>query len=135
MMTRIAALILVSLAVFVAPGCQDPGPKRFRISGEVTFDKRPIVHGDILFTPDGTKQNSGPQGIAQIRDGKFDTAGIEGKGIGGGPTVVRITGFTALGGKLLCETEIRIDLPSADSTQNFDVPANAAFKGKQGPEI
>ena len=129
-----AALIFLCLAASAA-GCTDPGPTRFRLSGDVTFDNQPIVHGDILFTPDGAKQNSGPQGIAQIRNGKFDTAALDGKGIAGGPTVVRITGFAGPGGKLLCVTEIQIDLPRADSVQKFDVPAKDAFKGKQGPEI
>lgn len=129
----IASSLLLVLGVLA--GCSDSEPKRFRVSGEVTFDKQPIAHGEILFTPDGTKQNSGPQGIARIKDGKFDTAGTDGKGIAGGPTVVRITGFTAQGGKILCETELRFDLPRSDSTQSFDVPAKEAFKGKQGPEI
>ena len=132
-MTR-AALIVLCLLVSAA-GCSDPGPKRFRISGDVTFDKQPIVHGDIVFTPDGAKQNSGPQGTAQIRNGRFDTTGPEGKGIAGGPTVVHITGFTELGGKILCETKIYIDLPRSDSTQSFDVPAKDAFKGTKAPEI
>jgi hypothetical protein len=134
MITRFVTLVAASL-VFFAAGCSDTGPKRFRVSGEVTFDKQPIASGDILFTPDGAKQNSGPQGIAKIRDGKFDTAAAEGQGIAGGPTVVRITGFTPAGGRIICETEIHVDLPRADSTQTFDVPTDKAFKGKKGPEI
>jgi len=134
-MTRAVVLLIAIGLGGLVTGCADQGPPRFRVSGGVTFDKKPIVHGDIVFTPDGTKQNSGPQGTAQIRDGKFDTAGLEGKGIAGGPTIVRITGFVAEGGKILCETEIQVDLPRADSTQTFDVPATAAFKGKQGREI
>lgn len=132
-MNRAAALLAFSL--FIVAGCAEPGPPRFRLSGEATFDGKPIVHGDMVFTPDAAKDNSGPQGFAQIRDGKFDTKGPEGKGIGGGATIVRITGFTAAGGKILCETEISVDLPKSDGTHKFDVPAKAAFKGKQGPEI
>ena len=132
-MTRAALTFLA--VVFVGAGCSDPGPQRFRISGNVTFDNQPIQHGDILFTPDGAKENSGPQGIAQIRNGKFDTGAVDGKGIAGGHTVVRITGFTAQGGKILCETEIRLELPRADQTKSFDVPLKDAFRGKQGPEI
>jgi hypothetical protein len=49
--------------------------------------------------------------------------------------VVRITGFTEAGGKILCETELHVDLPRADSTQKFNVDAKEAFKGKKGPEI
>ena len=133
-MKRIIPLAFAGL-VFALASCSDPGPPRYHVEGEVTFGNQPIPHGDIVFTPDATKDNSGPQGFAQIRDGKFDTKGPEGKGVAGGPTVVRITGFTGPGGKILCETEIQVDLPREASKQTFDVPAKEAFKGKQGPEI
>ena len=131
-MTRFA-LPLLLFFICLLVGCSDPGPKRFRISGEAKFDNKPIVHGDVLFTPDAA--NSGPQGIAQIRGGKFDTEAAEGKGFAGGPTVVRITGFTGPGGKLLCETELRVDLPRGDTVHQFNVPKKDASQSKQGPEI
>src|SRR5262245_19776919 len=92
-------------------GCAAEGPQRFRVSGDATFAGQPIVHGDVLFTPDGAKGNAGPQGIAQIRNGQYDTAAPDGKGIAGGPTVVRVTGLTGPGGKLVCEYEMHMDLP------------------------
>jgi hypothetical protein len=110
---------------FVACAANE-GPKRFRVSGEAKFDGQPIVHGDVLFTPDGAKGNAGPQGIAQIRNGKFDTAAPDGKGIAGGPTVIRVTGLTSLGGKLVCEYEIKVELPQADGTYDIAVPKSAA---------
>ncbi len=132
-MTRLVAILL--LAGFVV-GCSDTsGPKRFRLSGEVKFDGQPIPHGDVLFTPDGSKNNSGPQGIAPIRNGRYDTSASDGKGIAGGPTVIRITGFTAAGGKLICETELQADLPQSDSVHNIDVPKKDAAKEQKGPEI
>jgi len=132
MMIR-SAIPLLILCLSSLVGCTDPGPKRFRISGEAKFDNQPIVHGDILFTPDGA--NAGAQGIAQIRDGTFDTEAPDGKGFGGGPTVVRITGFTREGGKLLCETEIRVDLPRGDTIQQFNIPKKDGIQAKPGPEI
>src|SRR5438552_16192194 len=95
-------------------GCSNSGPNRYRASGAATFDGQPIPYGDVLFTPDGAKSNSGPQGIAPIRDGTYDTAATDGKGIAGGPTVIRITGLTGRGGKLLCEYEMHVYLPRAD---------------------
>ena len=134
-MKRSVSIALLILALFVA-GCGDAGgPKRFRVSGEAKFDGQPIPHGDVVFTPDGSKKNSGPQGIAQIRNGKYDTSAADGKGIAGGPTVLRITGFSAPGGKLLCETELQVDLPQADSVHNIDVPKKDAAKEQKGPEI
>src|SRR6266540_5886869 len=91
----------VGVLVFgVVAGCGDSGPKRLRLTGTATFDGKPIPYGDVVFTPDGSQKNSGPQGIAQIRDGKYDTAGSDGKGFAGGPTVVHVTGLTGPGGKL-----------------------------------
>jgi hypothetical protein len=73
----------------------------------------------------------GTAGIANIRDGRFDTAGAEGKGIAGGPTVVRVTGLSGppdKGGKLICEYQYAVDLPRGDSTLTIEVPASAAAK-------
>jgi hypothetical protein len=127
-----AAVVLASGAI---AGCSDDGGKRYRLSGSATFDGQPIPYGDVLFTPDGSKQNSGPQGIAQIRDGKYDTGGADGKGIAGGPTVIRVTGLTGPGGKLLCEYELQVDLPRADGTHDVHVPKAGAATGKGGKEI
>jgi hypothetical protein len=101
----------------------------------VTLDGQPIPYGEVLFTPDGSKNNAGPQGIAPIRDGRYDTGTADGKGVAGGPTVVRVTGLTGPGGKLVCEYEMKLDLPRADSTQNIDVPKKAAAKSSNKPEI
>jgi hypothetical protein len=129
---RSCAITFGLVAASLFSGCTDPGPKRFRVSGEAKFNGAPIVFGDVVFTPDGSKQNSGPQGIAQIRDGKFDTAGPDGKGIGGGPTVIKVTvhsGPLDKGGKFICEYEYQVDLPRGDTTHSIDVPASAAKKG------
>jgi hypothetical protein len=123
-----------ALAAALAAGCGGDEPKRFQLSGEVKYDGRPIPYGEVLFTPDGSKKNAGPQGIAAIRDGRYDTAAGDGKGVAGGPTVVRVTGFTAPGGKLLCEVELPADLPRQDATHDIDVPKQqAAPKNRPQP--
>ena len=124
----------VGLAAFVISCSKSDGPTRYRVSGEARFDGKPIPYGDVLFTPDDSAKNSGPQGIANIRDGKFDTSWSGGMGIAGGPTVVHVTGLTGEGGKLLCEYEYKVDLPRSDTTHNVEAPANAAPK-KGGPDI
>jgi hypothetical protein len=121
--------------VVIVLGCGESGPKRFRLSGTASFDGRPIPYGDVLFTPDGAKQNSGPQGIAQIRDGKYDTAGADGKGIAGGPTVIRVTGLTGPGGKVLCVYEYRVDLLREDGTHTIEVPKEGAARPGSGSDI
>jgi hypothetical protein len=124
----------VGLAVFVISCSKTDGPTRYRVSGEARFDGTPIPYGEVLFTPDDSVKNSGPQGIATIRDGRFDTSASEGKGVAGGPTVVHVIGLPSPGGKPICEYEYKVDLPRSDTTHNVEVPANAGPK-KGGPDI
>ncbi len=125
------------LACCLAPGCG--GKDRVEISGKVTFDGKPLPAGRIYFTPDSSKGNEGPQGFAAIENGQFDTR-KNGMGAPGGPTIVSIQGYEATGEptrpqgkKLFEEHQIAIDLPRQSSTQNFEVPASAAEKLREGP--
>src|SRR5262245_35197252 len=129
------ALVLGLLAAVALAGCSQSDSKRFRVSGEAKFAGKPIPYGEVLFTPDGSKQNSGPQGIAPIRDGQYDTAASGGKGIAGGPTVIRVTGLSGPGGKLLCEYEYKVDLPRSDTTHAVEVPPGAAPKKAGSSDI
>lgn len=114
-------------ALVFLSGCSGgDSQKRFRLTGAATFDGKPIPFGEVLFTPDGNKGNSGAQGIAPIRDGKFDTSMPDGKGIGGGPMMIRVTGFSGPGGKLLCEFETQANLPLADGKHDILIPKEAA---------
>lgn len=135
-MRRRGIAVVAAIALLVAGCARESGPDRFQVSGNVTLGDQPIAYGDILFTPDGAKGNSGPQGIAMIRGGKYDTAGADGQGVAGGPTIVRVTGFGAPDGKdLLCEYEYQVDLPKKDSTLKVEVPASAGRKRPASPEI
>ncbi len=126
----------ILIVVCAMAGCMgDPGPKRYRISGEITFNGKPVPHGEILFTPDGGKGNSGPQGIAIIQDGLFDTTGTRAPGVAGGATVVQVAALADANGRLLCEYQFNIELPKADSTHKIEIPASAAKKKSNGPDI
>jgi hypothetical protein len=129
-------LALLCSALVAATGCnQNAGPPRYKLSGEVKFAGQPIPSGTIIFTPDSSQGNSGPQGIAIIKDGKYDTTLPEGKGIGGGPTIIHITGQSPDQHQVICEFEEKTDLPKQDSQHNIDVPATAANRQTPSPEI
>jgi hypothetical protein len=121
-------------ALLVLSGCK--GQQSAEVSGTVTFNGQPVPAGRIYFTPDITKGNDGPQGYAEIHDGKFDTR-QGGKGACGGPTVVVIQGYDGkkdqgtMGDPLFKEHRITIDLPREPSSQDFNVPAEA---GKDLPK-
>ena len=73
-------LISGSLALVGCGGAVESGPPRFRLSGKVTFDGKPVPAGTIYFEP-----ATGPAGSAQIKDGQYDTA----NGMAGGADPVQ----------------------------------------------
>ena len=80
----------------------------------------------ISFVP----KEDGPQGFANIWDGKYDTA-KEGKGVRGGSYDVRVNGFDGkqvadapFGNALFPEYTGTKELPPEDSTYDLDVPKN-----------
>jgi hypothetical protein len=117
-----AAMVLV-LGLAALAGCTRE-EKLFRVSGVVTHGGKPIAKGAIHFVP----QADGPQGYANILDGKYDTA-KQGKGIRGGAYAVRVNGFDGkeaneapFGQALFPEYTGTKDLPKQDSTYDLDVP-------------
>jgi hypothetical protein len=66
--------------------------------------------------------------MAEIYDGKCDTGSAGGKGVAGGPTVVRVNGMSRPGSKTLCEYELKMDLPQADTTNEINVSKKGAAK-------
>ena len=118
---RVAALLCL------VAGCSSK-PELYHVSGTVTHDGQPVPAGEIKFEADVTKGHDGPQGFARIKDGKYDTS-QRGRGVLGGPYVIRIDGFDGKPngelpfGKPLFNTyrESR-DLPKQVSQQDFAVP-------------
>lgn len=126
-----AGLALVCAALAGCSGA-DPGPERFHVSGTVTFGGQPVPRGTVIFEPDAKAGSAGPQGLARIVDGKFDTA-AEGKGVVGGAQVARINGQEAgasadsAGKPLFNEFSVEVSL-SKDSASGVElaVPPGAA---------
>jgi hypothetical protein len=130
-----AVLVALGMTALLAGcGSGDTGPKRYQLSGKAEFNGQPIPAGQIVFEPDSSKGNSGPQGAAEIRDGKFDTRN-GGRGTIGGPHRVRINGYDGVSQdemhpakSLFPEYTTTVDLPKEDGTHDFSVPA---AKGKK----
>ena len=72
-----AAVTPFLLALVALAGCSQQ-EKLCRVSGVVTHAGKPIPKGLIFFDP----KADGPQGFANIVDGKYDTA-VQGKGVRG----------------------------------------------------
>lgn len=137
-------VVLMSITVCLLAGCGDDAGETFHLSGNITFDGKPIPAGRIMFTPDSSKDNKGAVGYSSIKDGKFDTKWEGGKPRAAGPMVIRIEGMEPDGEAkadpedpsaevvplkpMFSPYEIRTDLPSEDTAQDFEVPASAADK-------
>lgn len=123
----------VVLAVGCESGSETPS---YQVSGTVTFNGEPVPKGTIDFEPDGTKGGKGMAGFATITDGKFDTATEGGRGVYGGPYIIRILAFD---GKPAEEAPYGTALFSPEHIENKELPKEnttieiAITKGKADP--
>tara|TARA_R110002111_G_scaffold153375_1_gene220255 strand:- start:241484 stop:241897 length:414 start_codon:yes stop_codon:yes gene_type:complete len=136
---KILSLIMVlTLIAFGCSGGEADGPEKYTLSGKVTFAGKPVPVGEIILEPDSTKGNSGPASVAVIKQGEYFTE--SGKGIIGGPYIVRISGNDGVsvtlpdgmqlpeGKQLFGSYETKIELAKEKTTQDFEVPATGAKK-------
>ena len=126
----VAACVVAGLVAAVfATGCGskiDEG--RHRVRGRILFAGNPVTHGDIVLTPDAARGNSGPQGIARISNGRYDTVGTRAPGVAPGPVVARITALAGPAGPLVAEYEVRFDVAPGGMERDIEIPAEAEFK-------
>lgn len=133
--SRVASGCL-AVSVLLLGGCGGGTDENVvHVSGTVTCDGKPLPLGMIVFEPDPAKGNTGPQGHADIKDGRFDTR-LSKKGAAIGPQIVRITGgdgvnpeaFTPFGNLLFEEHTIRIEVAKDQPPLQLDVPNPKAKK-------
>ncbi len=130
-----SAIALLSVAV--VSGCGPSEPDNIvHLSGNVTFQGKPLPLGMIVFEPNPAKGNKGPQGHADIKDGKFDTR-ISKKGTVKGQIIARITGgdgvspepFTPFGNLLFEEFTTHLEVAENPKELSLEVPSS---RGKIG---
>ncbi len=124
-MTRTTALF----ALLLVAGCK--GESSYPVSGTVTFDGKAVPAGEVVFTPDASKGNSGPAFLAEIKDGVYQSP--VGRGHIGGAYTARLIGFDgkpaegkglvdARGTPLFAECTVAFELPTAPTIHDFSVP-------------
>jgi len=133
-------VLLLPALLLVASSCSNKSSGRVDVWGTVKFKNLPVPAGLIVMNPDFSKGNDGPQGLAEIRDGRFDTRQLD-KGAPSGPVIFMIDGFDGVaqgespsGKPLFIGYKVQLDLPQQGSEQNIDVPASAGAtaKGRYG---
>ncbi|MBA2117521.1 hypothetical protein [Bremerella alba] len=129
-------MVATCVALIATVGCsyRDDGPKRYRVSGDVLYDGKPLPAGKVFFTPDTAAGNSGPGGYTDIVDGHYDTNSAHAKGVVPGPHTVRVEGFDGQssarndfhpkGNMLFPVYRDEIDVPEEASQHDFDIPLN-----------
>ena len=129
-MTSRFSPLLLALPAVVLLGCG--GPKSYHVAGKVTHKGAPVAVGHVTFDPDPAKNPSGIGGNAPLRDGTYDTR--NGTATGGGAFIVKIDGFDGKSnpdqpnGNVLFSWTGNVDLPTQDTTKDFDVPAGGTKK-------
>jgi hypothetical protein len=116
------------LALNVLAGCSS-GERTYQLAGAITYDGKPVPAGHIIFEPDTNASNNGGSGFAKIKDGHYDTRILDGRGIVGGPHVVRIYGTDGIprgellnGIPIFQEYTTTAELPKKNGTVDFAVP-------------
>jgi hypothetical protein len=131
----IQATALALSGLFFIAGCGPVGPVRYELAGRISFQGKPVPAGTIIFEPDYSKGNDGPQGLAVITNGTYNTA-RGGKGTVGGPHMVTVLGCdgvnvseTSPQGKLLFDPYITsIEIPKQTAKHDIEVPAKGASR-------
>jgi hypothetical protein len=123
---------VICLSTGLVLGCKKSGAQRVDIAGKVVYGGTVIKTGFVLFTPDTLKGGKGPQGLAFIKDGKFDTRKEKGKGVSPGPQRVQINGFDGniteekeYGNPLFPSYTVHQSISQSNLELNFDVPKNS----------
>lgn len=124
---------ILAVATLLLTGCgAEKASNVFSVSGNITYDGKPIPKGNISFAPDASRNNQGPGASAEINDGKYEM--MPGKGISGGPYVLTINGYDGVpiasgeggmdpNGKVLFESyKMTVDLPREDTQHDLEVP-------------
>jgi hypothetical protein len=130
MTRRLKILSFIVLSGILLAGCGRSGPTRHQLSGAVTYDGKPVPAGIVMFDPDASQGNKGPQGFALIKNGHFDTSARGGKGFMGGPHRIQVFGYDGVditetqpyGKRMFPDYVFVKDFPRGESTVNIEVP-------------
>jgi hypothetical protein len=124
---RTLATVVFGLVTIAAAGCgkQD----RFDVSGQVTFDGRPVPAGTVTFIPVGHAPVGRVPGFAPIRAGRFATR--EGRSPGSGPHRVLVNGcdgvpYESRLGDVVDQHPMGKDLFTSHMVE-VDLPAKSGF--------
>lgn len=128
---------LAALSVLLAGCSANDGPNQCPVTGTIRIGDQPLTGGFVTIEPADGGANGGLQGIAPIRNGRFDTED-GGKRAVSGPVVLRIDGWGepsprfANGIPLCNRHEIRVELQPGQNQLELTVPESARIREPKG---
>ncbi len=131
-MKSAAVIVMLGLVGLVGCGSRDLGPTRYRLSGAVTFEGKPVKNGTVVFS---SKAGDFGGGSAVIENGRYDTASAGGRGhLGGAHSVLVESDMPAEYDEnwvpLFPPYEFDENLPELSSTLDIEVQAVKQRKKK-----
>lgn len=131
----VGSVCLVAFVILPLIGCRGEQDGRVaHVAGLVTVDGAVVHAGRIAFHPDATVGNSGPAGIATIKDGKYDTRDLGGKRVIYGPSIVFISCYAGapiskapdmMTNKELIELKKNRNTKPAEYQLKWDIPSDS----------
>jgi hypothetical protein len=129
-------LALGAAAVVLFSGCGNEAGF-YDVSGTVQLNGEDVRLGRIIFSPDSKKDNSGPQGLANVSEGQITEVV---RPIVGGPHWMEIQvydgvafedveGTVTTGKRIIPPQTLQVELPRSDVELTIDI------QGKDGEEI
>ncbi len=133
-MVKLRLCLIAAVACSFLLGCGPDGPSTFKLTGNVTYDGKPVPVGTIVLTPDSSAGNKGPGAATEIKNGQFATA--PGKGHVGGAYTILVNGYDGVpvesgeggmdpnGKPLFSPYTTKVELPNEDKVLDIEVPAS-----------
>ena len=108
----------------VVAGCGPAHPTGTPLKGTVTYEGKPVAYGMMNIAPDTLKGNKGVFGVAEIRDGEYQTSPDYAPSLG--PVIVSVQVYDGPppDNKLIVNImEYPTEIPPGSSTWNLDLTA------------
>lgn len=133
-------VVFIGVGCLLSAGCGAGGSDvtLYDVSGTVSYNGKPVPFGSVLFLADADEGNTGPQGVAEIHDGKFNTAQA-GRGVVGGAYKVIVKGRSVRASAeddegqeaapLFVDYQTAAVFPEENTVQNFEVPERRSKPG------
>jgi hypothetical protein len=121
-----------AVAVVVLAGCGPTYPTGTPLKGTLTYEGRPVAYGLINIAPDTVRGNKGVFGVAEVRDGEYQTSPDYAPTLG--PVIVSVQVFDGPppNNKMIANImEFPTEIPPGSTSWDFKLSAKDVRTVKQ----